>query len=411
MSYFKLFDLRNRLGSDRNGLREPRLPTNEAEQKQADGTDPRTLFSPPDRRDTLKGGPPRAFLHFAGNDYLNLSTDPRIIEARERAVAKWGTGTSASSVTGGKNALHEEVEHKLAAFLGQEAAFLFPSGFAANNAAVTGLASPRETIFCDKLSHPSMFLPCHFLEADPDAGVTYHEFDQDQMQRIPDLARNAPAGKMILSDGVCSMDGRVADLQSLRSISDDIGALFVVDDTHGVGVLGQAGGGASQMLGVVPDLITGSCAKALASSGGFVAGSRDMLRSLEGTANNAIFGTDQNIASTGALSAAIDIIAAEPERRAVLLENAAYFRKGLGHLCEETTDTMSAIVPLFCRNMEETSFFTKQLHIEGIYVDTIVPPAVPQPRLRFSICYKHTRDDLDRTLDTIAEIRKAFNSC
>ena len=401
-----MFDLTNSHGRDGDILAKAKLFSDwEIERTERQfHTYRRVLLTSPDRvvtaRDPFDNQNPKDFLFFGGNGYLNLSTHPRLIEESYAATKKWGTSACASSVIGGKSLLHEEVERKLANFLGMESSFIFPSGYSANDSVISALARPGDIVFGDSANHLSIALPCKAIEALSKGKIEYKTFDTNSSTLLPLLeTKNHKGGKILITDGVFSMDGTVADLTKISQECSNTKTLLIVDDAHGVGVLGLNGSGSSEHCSISPDIITGSCAKALGSVGGFVAGSNDVIKFIEGTSTSAIYSTYQNTGALGALSAAIDLISNEPELRSTLLANSKYLKDGLISIGAATTDTITGIVPVLFDDADQAFFFSHFLHTNGIYTNTIFPPAVKQPRARLSVCTNHRKDDLDRVIE------------
>lgn len=411
-SYYRMFDLTNREGINGDILSKTRKFADWERARSAlkFHTYRRVLLSAPDRvviaRDPFDGEKPKEYLFFGGNGYLNLSTHPEVINGAQSALSTWGTSAGASSIIGGKSAFHEETEEKLAHHLGLEASFIFPSGYTANESTITALARPGDVIFGDNANHLSIDLPSSSLSAMSNGRVKYQKLTA--ISPLLDQLRAGTGNKMLITDGVFSMDGTTADLPHIDQSCRATNTFLIVDDAHGVGVLGKHGAGTCEHYGVKPDMITGSCAKALGSVGGFAAGSRDAIRFIEGTSAGAIYSTYQNSSTLGAVSAALDIIAREPERRERLISNANYLKWKLISIGAETTNTSSAIVPLLLADSDQTWYFSYYLHKNQIYTNTIFPPAVKQPRIRLSVCTNHTKDDLDRVVDIIEQCFSSY---
>ncbi|MCE8519325.1 aminotransferase class I/II-fold pyridoxal phosphate-dependent enzyme, partial [Ruegeria pomeroyi] len=281
------------------------------------------------------------------------------------------------------------------------ASFIFPSGYTANDSTISALARPGDTIFGDTANHLSIDLPSSALKALSNGRIDYRKLAPEAI--LDEELSMVEGNKILITDGVFSMDGTAADLGKIEKSCRATNTFLIVDDAHGVGVLGKNGAGACEYFNIQPDMITGSCAKALGSVGGFAAGSKDAIAFIEGTSTSAIYSTYQNSCALGAISAALDVIAREPERQERLLHNARYLKRQLVEVGAAVTDTVSAIVPVLFDDSDQAWFFSYFLHSNQVYTNAIFPPAVNQPRVRFSVCTNHTTEDLDRVVSVVSE--------
>ncbi|CAH1528268.1 hypothetical protein THZG08_30184 [Vibrio owensii] len=365
----------------------------------------RTLLTKPDRIvraiDTLNERKPREYLFFASNGYLNLASHPKVIEKSHLAMKEWGVSSCASSVIGGKTQLHVETEEKLADYLEMESAFLFPSGSTANESVLTALARPGDSIIGDNKNHLSINLPCSALNATSKGRISYKKYQSNDIQGLTQALETAEGSTIVITDGVFSMDGTVSKLDEISSLCKKNSSTLIVDDSHGVGVIGKNGKGTHKYFNVHPDIITGSCAKALGGNGGFAAGSREVIDYIEAASTAAIYSTYQTAGIAAALSASLDIIQEQPELVTSLLQKSNYLKDSFKKLGIKTTNSITAIVPVIFDSLDQSYFMAKYLNDAGIYVNIIYPPAVKEPRARFSVCVNHKRSDLDYAIETV----------
>ena len=340
----------------------------------------------------------RRLLHFCGNNYLALAAEPRVIAAAKAALDRHGVGAGASRLIAGSFPPHREIEEALARFKGQEAALVFPTGYAANLGALTALAGPRDEIFADALNHASLNDGCRLSGA---AVRRYRHRDVDHLRELLEAAR--PRGRrLIVTDGVFSMDGDVAPLPALAEIAGAAGAILVVDDAHGTGVLGPDGAGAAAALGVHDGVHVhvGTLSKALGGQGGFVAGRRDLVDWLVNAARTFVFTTGLAPALAAAAKEALAISIAEPARRARLMENARALREGLlraGFVVKpDEAAPLTPIVPVVVGEAGRAVALSKRIEELGFLVAPVRPPTVPKgtSRLRATVMSAHSGDDV-----------------
>ncbi|WP_298266545.1 8-amino-7-oxononanoate synthase [Geobacter sp.] len=348
----------------------------------------------------------REVLLLCSNNYLGLADHPRLKEAAVRAVERFGTGSGASRLVSGTMELHEALEERLARFKGTEAALLFNSGYAANSGIIPALAGKGDVIFSDRLNHASIVDGALLSRA---KFVRYPHNDVRALRRL--LEANPTTGRrLIVTDGVFSMDGDVAPLRELVALKREFGALLMVDDAHGTGVLGAGGRGSGEMLGVAGkiDLQMGTLGKALGSFGAYVATSRELVEYLVNRARSFIFSTSLPPAALAASLAAIDIVDS-PEGETLrrrLGRNAGFFREAATEAGFDTMGSETQIVPLFVGEAEKAMTFTGRLLDEGIFAQGIRPPTVPAGtcRLRCTIMATHEDGDLVRAVAVMARI-------
>lgn len=340
------------------------------------------------------------------NNYLGLTHDPRLIAAAEAATRKYGTACTGSRFLNGNTDLHEELERALASLVGKEAALVFPTGFQTNLGVIATLVGPGDTMFMDKLDHASI------VDAGVLSGAQVERFRHGDLAHLEaKLARANGGGKLVVVDGVFSMEGDVADLPRLVELCATYGARLVVDDAHGLGVFGPTGAGVAEHFGLTDrvDLIVGTFSKSLASIGGFVAGEEAVISYLRHNARNVIFSAAIPASACAAALAAVEIIRTEPERRERLWANARRMKRELTALGFDTLGSESPIVPVVVGNMLCTFRLWRALFDEGVFTNPVIAPAVPENacRLRTSYMATHTDEQLDQVLDAFARCGRA----
>jgi len=342
-------------------------------------------------------------LLLCSNNYLGLANHPVLKEASMKAVEHYGVGTGASRLVSGTMELHEQLERKIAVFKGTERALLFNSGYAANTGVIPALAQKGDILFSDKLNHASIVDGCLLSRA---RLVRYPHNDMAFLRRC--LAEHRGGGRrIIISDGVFSMDGDMANLTELVAIKKEYEALLMVDDAHGTGVLGATGRGTAEHLGLSNeiDISMGTLGKALGGFGAFVAGSHEIIEYLVNKARSFIFSTSLPPAVLAAASAAFDIVDSREgaDLRQRLAANTEYLRNTL---CEAGFDTLGSetqIIPVFVGDAQKTMEFSRALLDEGVFVQGIRPPTVPvgSSRLRFTLMATHDVSDLQRVMKAV----------
>ena len=338
------------------------------------------------------------------NNYLGLTHHPKVLEAAEKALHKYGSGCTGSRFLNGTLDLHEILEAKLAEFFGKEACLIFSTGYQANLGLVSGLVGRGDTVYLDKLDHASIVDGAKLSFGDV---VRFNHGDLEGLERK--LQReDGSKGAMIIVDGVFSMEGDIADLPRLVPLAHKYGAAVAVDDAHSVGVLGPTGAGTAEHFGLTQetDLIVGTFSKSLASIGGFVASDEYVIHYLKHHARPLIFTAALPASNTAGVLAALEILRSEPERRVALWENTRRLQEGLRSLCFDIGPTETPIVPVLIGTLESTFLFWRKLFDAGVFTNPVVPPAVPpsQCRLRTSLMATHTADQVDFALEAFAKI-------
>lgn len=349
----------------------------------------------------------REVLLLCSNNYLGLAAHPAVVEAAIEATARFGAGTGASRLVCGGMEPHADLEERLAAFKGTQGALLFNTGYAANTGILQGLLGPDDVVFSDALNHASIIDGCRLSRA---RTVVYPHADAAALEAL--MAREAPQRKgrwLIVTDGVFSMDGDVAPLPALVRLKEKYDALLMVDDAHGTGVLGEEGRGSAEHLGCLDgiDLHMGTLGKALGSSGAYLAAERTVLDILVNRSRPFIFSTNLPPSAAAAARAALQIVASQEgkELRASLRRNRELFvarlrQEGLDLLGSETQ-----IVPVLTGEPAPTMAASTRLLEEGIFLQGIRPPTVPQGRcrLRATVMADHAPADLERAARAIID--------
>ncbi len=345
----------------------------------------------------------RDVLNFSSNDYLGLAADRRLAEAASRAARRWGSGAGASRLITGTLGVHRELEERLAALKGAESAVLFSTGYQANLGVLQALM-PEGTIFSDRLNHASIVDACRLSRA---AKAIYRHADPGHLEELLEARRGAPR-RLVVTDGVFSMDGDVAPLPELAHLASSHGALVVVDDAHATGVLG-GGRGTAHHCGVDPrDLVQmGTLGKALGSFGAFVACAAPVRDLLVNRARSLIYTTAPPPPAAGAALEALEIMESEPERVERLRENAGRLRAGLRAAGFAVPDDPTPIVPVVLGDNRTTLRWAEALWERGFWVHPIRPPTVAEgtSRLRVTVSSAHEAADLDALCGALAELR------
>jgi 8-amino-7-oxononanoate synthase len=341
-------------------------------------------------------------LMFAGSNYLDLAGDARVIAAAARALEQCGGAAGGSRLISGNLALHEQLESQLATFSRTEAALLFGSGYLANLGVITALAGAGDVIVSDALNHASIIDACRLSRAET------RVFAHNDAQSLADLARSLTGfrRRVLIVDGVYSMDGDVAALGDLVAIARAHDMWVVIDDAHGVGVLGEQGRGAAELAGVVPDVLVGNLAKAFGAYGAYVACSSAVRELLVNTARSFIFTCALPPAAAGAALAGVEIATQEPERRRTVLERSLQLRRELVSAGFDTGASATHIVPLMIGDEARTMLLCEQALARGIYAQGIRYPSVPHgaARIRFTPTAGHTAADISAAARTFAHL-------
>jgi 8-amino-7-oxononanoate synthase len=339
------------------------------------------------------------------NNYLGLTHHPKVLEAAGRALHVYGSGCTGSRFLNGTLDLHIQLEAALAEFLGKEDCIVFSTGYNANLGLISGLVGRRDVVFLDKLDHASIVDGAKMSDGDT---VRFNHGDLAGLDRK--LEQHPGAGKMVIVDGVYSMEGDIADVPGLLKVCRRHGAALAIDDAHSIGVLGPKGDGTAAHFGLVDevDIIAGTFSKSLASIGGFVAASRNVINYLRHHSRPLIFTASLPPANTAGVLAALEVMRVDTERRENLWVNTRRLQDGFRSLGFDTGPSETPIVPILIGPLDRTLVMWRKVFDAGIFTNPVVPPAVPpsQCRLRTSVMATHTADQLDYCVETIGRIGK-----
>ncbi|MER2598030.1 MAG: aminotransferase class I/II-fold pyridoxal phosphate-dependent enzyme [Caldilineales bacterium] len=349
----------------------------------------------------------RRLLMFGSNNYLGLTTHPKVREAALRAIETYGTSCTGSRFLNGTLLMHEQLENELAEWTGKPAALVFSTGYQANLGAISALLARRDYAILDKDDHASIV---------DGVKLSFGEMKRFRHNDMQDLARalaSLPeeAGKLVVVDGLFSMEGDIAPLPEMLPVIKQYGARLLVDDAHAMGVLG-GGRGTAAHFGVTDevDLIMSTFSKSFASLGGFIAGDPDVISFIKHTARSMIFSASIPPSNAAAALAALDIMRREPERVQQVNANAAYMRGELQRLGFDTGNSCTPVVPILMGEDQLCFAVWRELFDAGLFVNPVISPAVPQGRalLRTSYMATHTKEHMDRALTIYQQVGKAF---
>ena len=348
-------------------------------------------------------------LMFGSNCYTGLVNHPKIKEAAIAAIKKYGTGCAGSPFLNGTLDIHKQLEARLAAYVGKADAMIYSTGFEVNLGVVSCLTGREDYILWDEQDHASIIEGRRLSFSN---SLKYKHNDMESLEK--QLQKCAPDKvKLIVTDGVFSMEGDVAKLPKIVELAKKYDATIMVDEAHGIGVFGRGGRGTCDHFGVTDDvdLIMGTFSKSFASLGGFIATDKEITNYLRHHSRSYIFTASITPASTAAVNAALDIMEAEPERQEQLWKVTNYALEGFKNMGCEIGHTETPIIPLFIRDNNLTFLITHELFNEGIFVNPVVSPAVAptDTLIRFSLMATHTIEQVDVALDKIHKVFKSHN--
>jgi 8-amino-7-oxononanoate synthase len=338
-------------------------------------------------------------LMFGSNSYLGLTNHPKLKEAANRAIMQYGTGCAGSRFLNGTLKIHVELEEALADYLNKESVLLYSTGFQANLGAIAPLAGRNDYIFIDELVHASIIdgTRLSFGKVMKYRHNDMHSLEQ-QLQRV-----EGNGSKIIVMDGIFSMEGDIADLPGIVKLAEKYDATIIVDDAHAIGVIGDSGRGTGDHFGLQDkmDLIVGTFSKSLASLGGFVAADSDMINYLKHNSRALIFSASMTPAAAASALAALEIIRTEPERIDKLWRNTHYAMDQLKNAGFEIGHTESPILPIYIRDDLKTFQFARMMADDGVFVNPVVSPAVrsSDSLIRFSLMATHSFEQIDRAVE------------
>jgi len=346
----------------------------------------------------------RRMVMLGSNNYLGLTNDPRVKEAAIEAIRKYGSGCAGSRFLNGTLDLHVRLEQRLAEFMRQEAAVTFSTGFQVNLGAISCLVGKGDTVYLDKQNHACII---------DGARLSFGNVKKFKHNDPADLRRQMRGdgearGRLVVVDGVFSMEGDIAPLPEIVSAAREFSAGVMIDDAHGIGVLGKTGRGTLEHFGLERevDLVMGTFSKSMASVGGFIAGDAVVIEFIKHRARTLIFSAAPPPASAAAALATVEIMESEPERRERLWENTRFFSEGLRSLGLDTGDSRTPVVPVVVGEDLTTLRMVKRLEDEGVFVNCVLSPATPPGRalIRTSLMATHTRAQLSRALDAFEKV-------
>jgi 8-amino-7-oxononanoate synthase len=351
--------------------------------------------------EVIINGEPKIMM--GSNNYLGLTHHPKILAAAEAALKRYGSGCTGSRFLNGTLDLHETLEDRLARFLGKEAALVFSTGYQANLGAVSTLINKGDYIFMDKLNHASL------VDSTRLAFGTVCRYAHNDMNALERQLAQVPrgAGKLIVTDGVFSMEGDIVNLPEMVTLAEAYDADILVDDAHAIGVLGDGGGGTAQLFALEDKitLIVATFSKSLASIGGVVVGDEPVIHYLKHHARSLIFSASMPPASVATVLAALDVIDEEPELREALWRNTRRMQDGLKSLGYDIGDSETPVIPVLIGDLGVMVMQWRMLFDAGVFTNPVIPPAVPQHSclLRISMMATHTDQQIDYVLDLFAQ--------
>lgn len=349
----------------------------------------------------------RELLLLSSYDYLGLLGDPRVDEGAINAIRKYGAGTGGARMLTGTTDLHRELEEEIAAFKGTDTALTFSSGYAANLAALSALLAPQDRVILDSFSHRSLVDACRL------AGVSLQRFrHNDPESLVQELRSGSPANRtLIVVDGVYSMDGDICRLPEIIEIKKEFGCFLMVDESHALGVIGETGRGTDEHFDIPLsdiDLWTGSMAKAIPSTGGYIAASEELAIFLQHAASPYVFSAALCPPAAGAALAGLRILRAQPERLACLKRSADFLRDGLRRLGYDVGLSETPIIPVILGDDPTAAILARRLRDLGIFVAPVMFPAVPlgSARLRLCVTAAHSHECLQIALDAFGKLKQ-----
>lgn len=350
----------------------------------------------------------RKVLMFGSNSYMGLTNHPKVIEAAVEATKKYGTGMAGSPFLNGTLDIHKKLEERLADYVGKEDAMLYSTGFSVNLGVISTLTGREDYIILDEQDHASI------IDGRRLSFSNYLKYKHNDMESLEQQLRKADPNKvkLIVTDGVFSMEGDVANLPEIVRLAKKYNASVMVDEAHGIGVFGEGGRGTCNHFGVTDDveLIMGTFSKSFASLGGFIATNKDITNYLRHHSRSYIFTASITPASTAAVNAALDIMLSEPERQQHLWDITNYALEKFREMGCEIGHTSTPIIPLFIRDDYKTFHVTRDLLDEGVFVNPVVTPAVaPNDTLiRYSLMATHTKEQVERSIEAIRKVFKRY---
>ncbi len=349
----------------------------------------------------------KEMIYMASNDYLNLTHHPRTIEAGKKALDKYGTGAGSVPLLGGTFDIHIELEKKIAAFKGCESAIVYSNGFGSNSGSIHALLRDTDVAILDMLVHASIIDGCKNTNVE-----FFRHNNMKSLEKTLQKCQNKYRTKLVIVDGVYSMDGDISKLDEIVEIAHQYGAYVMVDEAHATGVIGEDGKGTPAYYGIEGkvDIVAGTFSKALGVVGGFVAANHEIVEYLHYYSRSYMFSTASTPQAVASLIEAIDVIETEPILREQLWNNIRYFKKNLLDVGLNIGNSETAIFPIIIGNDIKVREMCREMHEAGIYVNPVQYPAVSKrlSRIRMSIMCNHTRQHLDRVLNVLEHLSKKY---
>ena len=362
------------------------------------------LEGPSGPRSIING---KEVINLSSNNYLGLANNPRMKKAALEALEKWGVGAGAVRTIIGNMTIHEKLEKRLAEFKHVEAVLVFQSGFTANAGVIPAVVDKDDIIISDELNHASIIDGCRLSRADV---IRYKHSDMADLERVIDEVKDNYNTKLIITDGVFSMDGDIAKLPEIVELAEKYGCLTYIDDAHASGVLGESGRGSADHFGLHGrvDIQIGTLSKAIGVVGGYVAGNRNLIEWLNHRGRPFLFSTASPPSVAAACLEAINILSESSELTDRLWENARYLKAGLNNLGFNTGKSETPITPVITGDDKKAIELSKRLFEDGVFAQSIVFPTVPKDgaRVRTIVTAAHTKKDLDEAITAFEKVGK-----
>lgn len=353
-------------------------------------------------------GKQKEMINLASNDYLNLTRHPRIIEAGINAIRKYGAGAGSVPLLGGTFDIHIELEKAVAKFKGCEDAIIYSNGFGSNAGTIAALLKENDVAVLDMLVHASIIDGCKGTKVE-----FFRHNNTDSLEKVLQKVKDRYRTKLVIVDGVYSMDGDISPLDRICEIAHSYGAYVMVDEAHATGMLGKNGRGTPEHFGIEGkvDIVAGTFSKALGVVGGFVCARKDIVEYLHFYSRPYMFSTAQTPQTAASLIEALKVVEDEPERRQRLWSNINYFRRNLLDMGFDLGNSETAIFPIISGDDYKVKEICRELHDMRIYANPVLYPAVPKrlARIRMSIMSEHNREHLDRVLEAMDELGDRYD--
>ncbi|WHH61424.1 aminotransferase class I/II-fold pyridoxal phosphate-dependent enzyme [Petroclostridium sp. X23] len=350
----------------------------------------------------------KEMIYMASNDYLNLTRHPRTIQAGRSALEKYGTGAGSVPLLGGTLDIHIDLEKRVAAFKGCESSIIYTNGFGSNCGSIAALLRENDVAILDMLVHASIIDGCKGTHME-----YFRHNNMNSLEKVLQKCKDKFRTKLVIVDGVYSMDGDISHLDKIVELAHRYGAYVMVDEAHATGVIGKNGRGTPEHFNIEGkvDIVAGTFSKALGVVGGFVAGKNEIIEYLHYYSRPYMFSTAQTPQTAASLIEAMNVIEDEPELRMKLWKNINYFRENLLSLGFNMGNSQTAIFPVIIGNDVKVREVCREMHEAGIYVNPVQYPAVSRKlsRVRMSIMCNHTKEHLDRVLDVLEHLGKKYD--